>query len=120
MANTVSPASNLPGVPDFVLRGGRAAAVFHARAQSEQAVAMGRAFAELAGFFRHALGRMGNAIAEAHAMRDLVNLNDRTLEDIGIRRSDIPAIIARGGFENGYDVPVERFRGTREEINRAV
>lgn len=109
MADTMNTAPRIPLVPDFVIGGTRGALIAESREQSERVRAMGRAFADLFRGIGHLFHRLDDAIAEARSMRRLVELNDRTLADIGIARSDIPAIIARGRLADGIDAAVEGF-----------
>ncbi len=62
---------------------------------------MGRSFSNL-----------HSTVDEARNKGDLENLSDRSLTDLGIRRGDIPAIIAKGDFDDGIRNAVKRYLAT--------
>lgn len=109
MSNRLNTEFKFHLLPDFAVSGGSGGMVFETRAQTEQTIAMGQAFADL---FRGAwnfLGRLDRSITNARAMHDLANLSDRALTAIGITRSEIPAIIARDEFDQGIEIAIGRY-----------
>ncbi len=112
MSNRLNAQIKFPVLPDFAVTGGSGAVVFETRAQAAQAEAMGQAFASLFRGIWSFFARIDGALATARTMRDLVNLNDRALADIGITRSEIPAIIASEGFNDGIETAVARYLHT--------
>ena len=112
MSNRLNAEFKFHLLPDFAVSGGSGGVVFETRAQTEQTIAMGQAFADLFRNTWNFFARIDRSITSARAMRDLVNLNDRVLADIGIARSEIPAIIARESFDNGLKTAVTKYRHT--------
>ena len=112
MSNRLNAEFKFHLLPDFAVSGGSGGMVFETRAQTEQTIAMGQAFASLFRGTWKFFARIDRSIVNARAMRDLVNLNDRVLADIGITRSEIPAIIAREGFDDGLETAVAKYLHT--------
>ncbi len=112
MSNRLNAEFKFPVLPDFAISGGSGGVVSETRARTAQTIALGQAFADLFRSTWNFFARIDRSIANARAMRDLVNLNDRVLADIGITRSEIPAIIAREGFDDGLETAVAKYLHT--------
>ena len=115
MSNRLNAAFKFPVLPDFAISGGSGGVVSETRARTAQTIALGRAFADLFRSTWNFFARIDRSIANARAIRDLVNLNDRVLADIGIERSDIPAIIARNELDRGIEIAIGRYFGAISE-----
>lgn len=109
MSNAVSSRYQFPAIPGFVMSSGHGAAIIESRVQTERAIAMGQAFTGLFRGIWNMLCRFDRALSSARTMSNLVNMNDRALADIGIARSDIPAIIAGSEFDKGLESAVTRY-----------
>ena len=109
MSNRQDAVGEVSFLPDFAITGEASAMVFESRARTEQAMALAGTFADLFRSIGRFLSRLDKSIADARSMRDLVNLNNRTLRDIGIHRGEIPAIIARGEFDRGVETAIKKY-----------
>lgn len=109
MSNRHDAVGEVSVLPNFAITGEASAMVFEARARTEKAMDLAGEFASLFRGIGRFLSRLDKTIANARSMRDLVNLNNRTLRDIGIHRSDIPTIIARGEFDHGVETAIRKY-----------
>ena len=109
MSNRLNTPTRVPliGDPEVAERAG--AALAESRARTEQVRAMGRAFADLGRAVVRFFARLNKSMDEALAMRDLANMSDHMLADIGLKRSDIPALFARGGFDRGLETALRNY-----------
>lgn len=115
MSNRLNAEFKFHLLPDFAVSGGSGSVVFETRAQTEQTIALGRAFAGLFRSTWNFFARLDRSIANARAMRDLVSLNDKALTASGIARSDIPAIIARNELDQGIETAIGRYLGANSD-----
>jgi uncharacterized protein YjiS (DUF1127 family) len=109
MPNTLNAPFRSPFEPGLPAPAGADISVAGSRASYQQAVAMGAAFGALFSALGRMFSRLQSAVNEARNKGDLVSLSDRALADLGIRRDDIPAIIAIGGLGNGIGSAVGRY-----------
>lgn len=96
MSNRFADAGFLPPTPELPVAARAGAMVSQTRLQTRQAFELGRAFFELPGDIWNMLGRLARTIDTAVRLRDAVNMDDRRLADLGIRRDELPALLAAG------------------------
>lgn len=112
MSLVLNRTTSYPVMPEFAISSRLGAMLFQSRAQTEQTLALGEAFFSVFRSMRNGLRRFDASVTEARAMRDLVGLSDQILADIGIKRSQIPDIIAKGGLDKGVETAVGRYLGS--------
>ncbi len=81
------------------------------RERSSYRSATQRPQSKIVALIRHALRALPNWLAEARQMQQafetMIAMSDRELEDIGITRSDIPAVVARTYRRDAGTRPIE-------------
>ena len=107
MAQTMDSSFQSPLASGFPALPGADLSVGGRLARSQQAQAMGTAFSTLFGALWRMFNSLHGLIEEARIKSDVVSLSDRSLTDLGIRRGDIPAIITRGGLDQGVRAAVK-------------
>jgi len=103
MSNRLESAKPLPLVMDPLQAMKLGQAVNASQRQTEQTIALGDAFKALFQDIVGVFSWIGRSINTAVEMRSLFELNDRQLADLGIERSQIAALCARGRLDAATD-----------------
>lgn len=99
MSNRLEAAGILPLIMDPVQAVKLGQQINNSQRRTEQTIALGEAFAALLRDIAGIFSWTGRLINDAVEMRSLYSLSDRQLADIGIDRSQIPALCAKGGLD---------------------
>lgn len=103
MSNRLESASPLPLIMDPLQAMKLGQSINNAQRQTEQTIELGSAFMELIRDVTGLFSWIGRSINNAVEMRNLYDLSDRQLADIGLSRHQIPQLWAQGQLGRPFD-----------------
>lgn len=106
MSKELKPAGSVLAV------GGEEYNAIIANARARQAQEIGKVMAWMFAPAGRFFSFFGRSVREAESMRTLASLDDRTLADLGLSRSDIPAFVMQGAIKRVADEPVAKAEPT--------
>jgi len=104
VSNRLNEIGRVPLMPDPLVALQTSNAISLSQNQTEQVLALGRAFRDMPKDIWNAVSGCAKAIEEATRIRDLASMEDSMLSDIGLRRDQVPHLFVNHG--------VDRFSGS--------
>lgn len=99
MSNRLNEIGRVPLMPDPLVALQTSSAFSLSQDQTEQVMALGRAFRDMPKDIWSAISGCAKIIEEATRIRDIAAMEDSMLSDIGLRRDQIPHLFVNHGVD---------------------
>ena len=113
MSNRLIQTGRVPLMPDPMVAIQENSAFASSKEQTNQVLALGRAFRQLPWDVWNAIRGCARAMDVAVRIRSLSSMNDRALSDIGIRRDQIPMLFIEGRIDQIDQTSAKRANSNR-------